>query len=56
MRLRFETTATNVLNHPNFAPPNMTANSSSFGVISSLQGGSEGAGARTLQLALRLDF
>ncbi len=55
-RLRFETTATNVLNHPNLGTPSMTANSSSFGLISSLQGGSEGEGARTLQMALRVDF
>jgi hypothetical protein len=56
LRLRFEATATNVLNHPNLGTPNMSSASSSFGVISSLQGGSEGAGARTMQLALRLDF
>ncbi|MGI8960025.1 MAG: carboxypeptidase regulatory-like domain-containing protein [Bryobacteraceae bacterium] len=55
LKLRFEATATNVLNHPNFAPPGMTANRSSFGVINSLQP-SEGAGARVLQLAVRLDF
>lgn len=55
LKLRFEATATNVLNHPNFAPPGMTANRSSFGVISALQS-AEGAGARVLQLAVRLDF
>lgn len=55
LRLRLDATFTNVLNHPNFAPPNMVANSSSFGVINSLQT-TEGAGARTTQLCLRLDF
>lgn len=55
VRMRFDATFSNVLNHPNLAPPNMVANSSAFGVISSVQP-VEGAGARTGQFSLRLDF
>jgi hypothetical protein len=54
-RLRFESTFTNLPNHVNLATPAMAANSGSFGTISSVQLG-EGLGARTIQLALRLDF
>ena len=54
-KLRFEATATNALNHPNLGTPALTANKSSFGVISSLQSPG-GPGARVLQMALRLDF
>jgi Carboxypeptidase regulatory-like domain/TonB dependent receptor-like, beta-barrel len=54
-RLRFEGTFTNLFNHPNLGTPNMVANSSSFGTISTVQS-SEGAGARITQFALRLDF
>jgi hypothetical protein len=54
-RCRLDATFTNVLNHPNLGTPNMVANSSSFGVISTLQP-TEGAGARITQLSLRLDF
>jgi hypothetical protein len=55
MRFRLDATFTNLLNHPNFGTPNMGANSSSFGLISSLQA-TEGTGARTTQLSLRFDF
>jgi hypothetical protein len=55
VRVRLEGTFTNILNHPNLGTPTVRANSSAFGVISSLQG-SEGAGARVGQLALRVDF
>jgi hypothetical protein len=55
VRFRLDGTFTNLLNHPNFGTPNMVANSSSFGLISSLQA-TEGTGARTTQLSLRLDF
>jgi hypothetical protein len=56
LRLRFESTFTNALNHTNFAPP--ASNSSSpetFGVLQSAQTAGQG-GNRTGQLALRLDF
>jgi len=56
LRLRFEATFTNVLNHTNFAPPaTNVSNPSTFGVLeSALPQGS--GGNRTGQLALRLDF
>ncbi len=55
LRLRLDATFTNLLNHPNFGTPNMVVNSSSFGVINTLQP-TEGSGARTTQFSLRLDF
>jgi len=55
MRLRFEGTFTNLLNHPNFAPPPTNVTSSSFGVAQSVQT-AENSGNRTGQLSLRLDF
>jgi hypothetical protein len=65
-RVRFEATFTNILNHPNFAPPgSMDVSSlsqfggntatSSFGVIQSVQS-SANSGNRIGQLSLRLDF
>jgi hypothetical protein len=56
LRLRFEATFTNVLNHTNFAPPaTNVSNPSTFGVLQSAQT-AENGGNRTGQLALRLDF
>ena len=66
VRLRFESTFTNLFNHPNFASPvSMDVSSlsqfggntatSSFGVVQSVQS-SENAGNRVGQLSLRLDF
>jgi hypothetical protein len=56
LRLRFEATFTNVLNHTNFAPPaTNVGNPSTFGVLQSAQTAEYG-GNRTGQLALRLDF
>jgi hypothetical protein len=55
LRLRFEGTFTNLLNHPNFAPPPTNVTSSSFGVVQSVQT-AENSGNRTGQLSLRLDF
>ena len=56
LRLRFESTFTNVLNHTNFAPPaTQIDNTTTFGVLSAPQT-AEGAGNRTGQLALRIDF
>jgi hypothetical protein len=54
-KLRFEGAFTNALNHPNPDTFATAANRASFGVISSVQQ-NEGAGARTGQLALRVDF
>ena len=56
LKLRFETTFTNVLNHTNFAPPATNiSNPATFGVLNAAQT-AENAGNRTGQVALRLDF
>jgi hypothetical protein len=56
LRLRFEATFTNALNHTNFAPPATNVSSpSTFGVLQSAQTAEYG-GNRTGQVALRLDF
>jgi len=56
VRLRFESTFTNVLNHTNFAPPaTQIDNTTTFGVLSAPQT-AENAGNRTGQVALRIDF
>jgi hypothetical protein len=56
MHLRFEATFTNVLNHPNYAPPATNiSNPGTFGILQSQQT-SENAGNRTGQVALRFDF
>lgn len=54
-RLRFEATFTNLMNHPNFAPPPTNVTASSFGVVQSVQT-AENSGNRTGQVSLRLDF
>jgi len=55
LRLRFEGTFTNLMNHPNFAPPPTNVTSFTFGVVQSVQT-AENSGNRTGQLGLRLDF
>ncbi len=56
LQLRFEISFTNVLNHPNFAPPATdSTNVSTFGVLQSVLPQGSG-GNRTGQAALRLDF
>ncbi len=56
VRLRFESSFTNVLNHTNFAPPaTQIDNPGTFGVLSAPQT-AENAGNRTGQGALRLEF
>jgi Carboxypeptidase regulatory-like domain len=55
LRLRFEGTFTNLLNHPNFAPPPTNVTSSSFGIVQNVQN-AENSGNRTGQLGLRLEF
>jgi hypothetical protein len=56
VRMRFESTFTNVLNHTNFAPPATQIDvPSTFGVLSAPQT-AENAGNRTGQLALRIEF
>jgi hypothetical protein len=56
VRVRFEGTFTNLLNHPNFAPPSTDVTSpSTFGVLTSAQS-AENSGNRTGQVSLRLEF
>jgi hypothetical protein len=55
LRLRLESTFTNLPNHPNFAPPGVYINNPQFGKLTSVQS-SENAGNRTGQLGARLDF
>ncbi len=56
VRVRFESTFTNVLNHTNFAPPTTYIDvPTTFGVLSAPQT-AENAGNRTGQLALRVEF
>jgi hypothetical protein len=55
-RMRFEATFTNLMNHPNFAPPAVDVTSAAtFGKTTSVQS-AENSGNRTGQLALRIDF
>lgn len=56
MRIRFESTFTNVLNHTNFLPlATQIDNTATFGILSAPQT-AENAGNRTGQLALRIEF
>jgi Carboxypeptidase regulatory-like domain/TonB dependent receptor len=55
LKFRLEATANNIANHANLGIPNMNVENSTFGQIFSVQN-VEGAGARTLQLGLRMDF
>ena len=55
IRLKAEGTFTNVLNHTNLGDPNMNLSSPSFGLISTTIG-SDFGGARTAQVAARLEF
>jgi hypothetical protein len=55
VHLRFEATFTNLMNHPNFAPPPTNVTASSFGVVQSVQS-ADNSGNRTGQVSLRLDF
>jgi hypothetical protein len=56
IKLRFESTFTNVINHTNLAPPQTDiSNINSFGALTTAQT-AESAGNRTGQVALRIDF
>jgi hypothetical protein len=56
LRVRFEATFSNILNHPNFAAPPVDVSSpSTFGVTQTVQS-SENSGNRVGQLSMRLDF
>jgi hypothetical protein len=56
--LQLGASVANLLNHPNYSTPNLSLGTSSFGIISGLQGTStgEGSGPRSLQLGARLTF
>ena len=61
MKLQFRAEFFNIFNHPNFALPNVTINSSAFGTIASTTDVANGnplgdGGPRLLQLALKLVF
>jgi Carboxypeptidase regulatory-like domain/TonB dependent receptor/TonB-dependent Receptor Plug Domain len=61
LRLQFRSEFFNVFNHPNFALPNVTVNSSGFGTITSTPDVANGnplgdGGPRQVQLALKLVF
>jgi hypothetical protein len=55
VRLQIGGQAANLLNHVNYAPPNTTFNTASFGTISNVQS-AEGAGPRQLQITARFTF
>ena len=55
VKLRFESTFTNVINHTNYQAPSTNISSSNFGVLAQVQTANN-AGNRTGQVALRLDF
>lgn len=55
IKIRFESTFTNLLNHPNYAAPGSVWGTPHFGVTTSVQT-AENAGNRTGQVALRLEF
>jgi hypothetical protein len=56
LKIRFESTFNNVLNHTNYAPPaSDISDLSTFGVLTSAQTAGQN-GNRTGQLALRIDF
>ena len=55
MRMRIESTLTNLFNHPNRAAPPTNVTSSPFGIVQSVQS-AENSGNRAGQVSLRLDF
>ena len=56
LKIRFESTFTNLLNHTNYAPPaSDISDPSTFGILQSAQTAGQN-GNRTGQLALRVDF
>lgn len=54
-KLQFGAEVANLLNHPNYEPPNMAVDTAGFGTITGLQS-AEGAGPRAVQLTARITF
>jgi hypothetical protein len=55
-RLRWELTAQNALNHPNYAPPNLNITSGQTGVINSLRDTLDLATQRNLRMGIRAEW
>src|SRR5436309_860849 len=55
VRFQIGAQAANILNHVNYAPPNMTFGTAPFGTISNVQT-ADGAGPRQIQITSRLTF
>ena len=55
VRFQIGAQVANLFNHANYAPPNTTFNTASFGTISNVQS-AEGAGPRAIQATARLTF
>ena len=55
LRFQIGAQAANILNHVNYAPPNMTFGTAPFGTISNVQT-ADGAGPRQIQITSRLTF
>jgi hypothetical protein len=56
MWLRFQGTATNVLNRANFDVPSTNISATDVGLIDSVYSRSDFAGAREIMLGVRLEF
>ena len=59
VRMRLELTATNALNHPNYAEPNMNISErANVGVISDIESSSDldQSGARSLRAGIRIEW
>jgi hypothetical protein len=55
LKLQFGISAANLLNHRNYAPPNVQIDTNSFGQSSALES-AEGTGPRNVQITARLSF
>jgi len=56
IRLRFEGTFTNLLNHPNFAPPPTNVTASSFGIVQSVQTSENSGNRKVQQIEITIEF
>jgi len=56
-RLRYEVSATNMFNHPNWNNPRVNlSNLNTFGTIAGVGGVNDTSGARAFRMGLRLEF